>query len=81
MSAVVAPRRFASARHPQMNGACPLAEMPMTTSFAHAVRLEVVESARAQPLGLLLAGLAAVLATAGPVLTAKRGCFQNGGIA
>jgi hypothetical protein len=42
----------------------------MTTSFAHAVRLELVESARAQPLGLLLAFATAALAIAGPVLTA-----------
>jgi hypothetical protein len=39
----------------------------MTTAFAHAVRLEVVEAARAQPFGLLLAALAAVAAALGPV--------------
>jgi hypothetical protein len=39
----------------------------MTTAFAHAVRLEVVEAAKAQPFGLLLAWLAALTGALGPI--------------
>jgi hypothetical protein len=48
----------------------PCATCGMTTAFAHAVRGHVLEAARAQPLGLLLALASAALAALGPPLAA-----------